>query len=81
MKNATDKSLQNRALIAYMRSAERIGGSPMQPSPGTIMTVNEKKYVVLSNINGILAVYRVRTDGVLKALIRWPTEITQAFSR
>ena len=31
-----------------------------------------KLYVVLSNVRGTLAVYRVRNDGVLKGLKRWP---------
>jgi hypothetical protein len=34
-----------------------------------------KKYAVLRNVNGVLAVYRVRTSGALKRLQRWPKEI------
>jgi hypothetical protein len=32
-------------------------------------------YVVLRNARGLLAVYRVRNDGMLKGLKRWPAEI------
>ncbi len=45
---------------------------------GTCVTEHEgKHYVVLNlkNVNGILAVYRVRNTGVLKGLKRWPQEI------
>jgi hypothetical protein len=31
-----------------------------------------KRYVVLKNAKGVLAVYRVRTSGALKRLRRWP---------
>jgi hypothetical protein len=34
-----------------------------------------KQYVVLENVNGVLAVYRVRNDGILKGLKRWPREL------
>ena len=73
------KDLENRALAAYFRSAAKLGGSPNQPSPPTIATVDGKQYVVLSNTKGILAVYRVRTDGVLKGLVRWPAELSAMF--
>ena len=74
-----NKDLENRALAAYFRSAAKQIGSPMQPSKPTIATVDGKQYVVLSNTKGILAVYRVRTDGVLKGLVRWPAELSAMF--
>jgi len=57
-----------RALAAYFRA-----GNTEQPS-GSIMryTVGGKDYVVLDNANGILAVYRLKTDGKLKSMKRWP---------
>jgi hypothetical protein len=73
------KDLENRALAAYFRSAAKQGGSPNQPSTPTNATVDGKQYVVLTNKNGILAVYRVRTDGVLKGLVRWPAELKAMF--
>ena len=31
--------------------------------------------MVLNNVSGVLAVYRVRNNGFLKELKRWPAEI------
>jgi hypothetical protein len=39
---------------------------------------NGRRYVVLQNVNGVLAVYRVRHDGILKRLRRWPKDIEGA---
>jgi hypothetical protein len=63
--------LTKRAFAAYFRS----GGSA-QPSrySGPIAAAG-KDYVVLHNVNGILAVYRVRNTGALKRLRRWPKEL------
>ena len=36
-----------------------------------------KKYVVLRNTRGVLAVYRVRNDRMLKRLKRWPDALEQ----
>lgn len=62
-----------RAMAAYFRS-----GANIQPA-GQVMqyTVRGKDYVVLENVNGILAVYRVKPDGVLKGLRRWPAVIDE----
>ena len=37
--------------------------------------IDGRSYVVLRNVRGVLAVYRERTDGVLKRLKRWPKEL------
>ena len=61
-----------RAMAAFFR-----GGGTDQPS-ATDSGVQEVKgltYVVLRNSNGILAVYRLRPNGVLKGLKRWPKEL------
>ncbi len=73
----SDDALLNRALAAQARAAARAGGAPLQPSQDSsvVTTVDGKRYVVLRNVVGILAVYRVRTDGVLKGLKRWPAEV------
>lgn len=76
----TNRELEKRALAAYIRRAENEiinehgSGSVLQPS---IDTVEHEglTYICLSNVNGILAVYRVRTvngEPVLKCLKRWP---------
>ncbi|MGH3289146.1 MAG: hypothetical protein ACRDPD_31475 [Streptosporangiaceae bacterium] len=71
---ASDEQLTQRAFAAYFRSAAREGAhSPDQPaSYSGVEERGGKQYVVLRNVNGVLAVYRVRNDGVLKGLKRWP---------
>ena len=75
----TLSQLEQRALAAYYRNGTRnagvAGGSVNQP--GAVETVEHDglTYIRLSNVNGILAVYRVRTvngEQVLKGLKRWP---------
>jgi hypothetical protein len=36
-----------------------------------------KRYVVIDDLDGAAAVYRIRNDGMLKALRRWPAEIEE----
>jgi hypothetical protein len=71
---ASEEQLTQRAFAAYFRSAAREGSlSPAQPANYSgVEEHNGKRYVVLRNVHGILAVYRVRNDGVLKSLRRWP---------
>jgi hypothetical protein len=68
-----------RAYRAYFSAAKRRGDviSPSQPSSRDSgpQEVRGKRYIVLRNVNGILAVYRVRQDGMLKGLRRWPKEL------
>lgn len=76
---ATDGELVRRAMAAYYRSGRREGLADAQITiPGNdsdVQEYNGKQYVVLRNVNGVLAVYRVRNDGMLKGLKRWPQEI------
>lgn len=76
---ADDDTLLRRAFAAYFRSAKAEGAwSPDQPANTSYVTEHDgKRYVVLENVNGVLAVYRVRTSGVLKGLRRWPKAIEQ----
>lgn len=62
-----------RAMAAYYRA-----GNTDQPT-GTVMryTVSGKDYVVLDNTHGILAVYRIKSDGKLKVLRRWPAVLNE----
>jgi hypothetical protein len=79
MTTPTDNELVRRAMAAYYRSGHREGLADEQITiPANTSDVHErsgKRYVVLENVNGILAVYRVRNDGVLKGLKRWPKEL------
>lgn len=78
----TDEGLIRRAIAAAAREAARLGGEMIQPSKGSgVQEVNGRKYVVLRNVAGILAVYRVRTDGILKGMKRWPKELEQAANK
>jgi hypothetical protein len=65
-----EQDVTRRALAAYFRS-----GGIDQPANSGVIEYNGKAYVVLENFNGILAVYRIRNDGMLKRLRRWPTDL------
>jgi|HubBroStandDraft_3_1064219.scaffolds.fasta_scaffold421564_3 hypothetical protein len=66
-----ERDLLRRAFAAYFRS-----GGMDQPSNGSqVVEEGGRLYVVLENVNGILRVYRVRADGALKGLRRWPKAI------
>jgi hypothetical protein len=57
-------------MAAYFRT-----GGTEQPSDSGLVDHDGSRYVVVGGAHGVLAVYRVRTDGVLKRLKRWPAEI------
>jgi hypothetical protein len=66
-----DKDLLRRAYAAYYRGP---GGNlrDIPASDSGVELHDGKYYVVLRNIHGVLAVYRVRSDGILKGLRRYP---------
>jgi hypothetical protein len=66
-------------MAAYWRSAAREGAQvPIPANDSYVTSLDGKQYVVLQNMNGILAVYRVRpVDGVLRAMKRWPQVLGQ----
>lgn len=73
-------SLEQRAFAAYFRSAARETGSVLQPGDVEEIEHGGLTYIRLSNVNGTLAVYRVRVVNgkpVLKGLKRWPKEVDQ----
>ena len=71
--NTNYDTVVQRAFAAWFRSCESVGGIPIQPANTSgIREYQGKEYVVLENINGILAVYRIKNDGFLKCLKRWP---------
>jgi len=63
-----ERDLSRRALAAYFRS----GGFDQPTGGGVVQEYDGKLYVVLSNVRGTLAVYRVRNDGMLKRLRQPP---------
>jgi|GEM_PF-1093600 len=73
---ADGDELVRRAMAAYWRSAGRQGEEwPIPGQDSYRCELDGKAYVVLRNVDGVLAVYRVRNDGFLKELRRWPTEL------
>ena len=50
-------------MAAYFRT-----GGTDQPREPEVVTIDGRRYVLRANVNGILAVYRVRNDGMLKRL-------------
>ena len=81
MAEITEQELMARALRAYWMAARKdekeTGTSWPIPSErlGGVEEIGGKSYATLQNADGILAVYRVRNDGVLKSLKRWPKEL------
>jgi hypothetical protein len=74
-----NEPLIDRAFAAYFRAGAREGASPDMPANDSCLCeLDGKQYVVLSNIRGVLAVYRVRNNGILKGLKRWPKELEEA---
>lgn len=49
----------------------------MQPSQSMsgLVVHDDKAYIALRNNSDTLAVYRVRNDGILKRLRRWPAAV------
>jgi len=73
--------LLQRALFAYHRPRARQDPSVRRTVAPAIKSYTAeylgKRYVVLEDFDGVLAVYRVRNDGILKVLRRWPAEIEE----
>ncbi len=71
---ASDQEVMARALRAYFATEHRESTRVDQPSSGGsgVEQLNGKWYAVLRNINGVMRVYRVRNNGALKRLRRWP---------
>jgi len=66
--------IENRALAAYYRT----GYQPKQHSYTATVEHNGLTYVTIYNTYELLAVYRVRNDGVLKRLKRWPSALDES---
>jgi hypothetical protein len=71
-----DDDLTRRAMSAYFRTDQTVA-PPIPSSNSGVVELNGKHYVVLLNVNGVLAVYRVRPQGILKRLKRWPAELAE----
>jgi len=60
-----------RAISAHLRVGHRDQPSD---SDSTVEEIEGRVYVVLRNVGGILNVYRLTSQGKLRALRRWPAE-------
>jgi hypothetical protein len=67
-----DEEYVRRAMAAFLRTDT---GAPFPASTSSVQEHDGKFYVELHNVNGTLAVYRIRNDGILKRMKRWPKEI------
>jgi hypothetical protein len=75
-----DENLTRRAIGALFRYSDT-RAMPLWSQPANTSGVrfhDAKAYVVLENTRGVLAVYRVRPNGVLKRLRRWPAALEVA---
>ena len=66
-----DQDYLRRGIAAWFRG----GGNDQPANDSGVEDYKGKSYVVLRNVNSTLAVYRIRNDGILKRLRRWPIEI------
>jgi len=65
-----------RAFRAWFRHADRHGLIPTQPANTSgVVHHDGQDYVVLENVNGILAVYLVAASGRIKRLDDWPSDL------
>lgn len=69
-------ALKARACAAYFKTEGHDAAQPSEIDSGEIEH-GGKRYVALRNRDGILAVYRVRNDGMLKRLRRWPSALEE----
>jgi len=72
-----NEDLLRRPYAAYFRMAR--GAAADQPSAAASGVLRRKGlwYVVLRNVRGTLAVYRVKNDGALRRLRRWPKDFEE----
>ena len=69
----SDSGLYRRAMAAYWRT----GGTEQPSRASGVQEHNGHRYVVLRAGGTVLAVYRIRNDGMLKRMRRWPRELEQ----
>lgn len=73
-----ERDLTRRAIAAWYRSSSKQSSIIDQPANYSGVEEHDgRRYVVLRNIRGVMAVYRQRNDGKLKHLRRAPRGIAQ----
>ena len=66
--------LTKRAFAAYFKA----GGDDQPSNASGLVELGGKRYVVLHSGASVLAVYRVRNNGILKRMVRWPAQLGPA---
>jgi hypothetical protein len=80
--DVSEEELVARATRAWFMTARAKGYIPDIPANYSgVEECDNRLYVVLKNVNGMLAIYRIRNDGMLKALKRWPKAAAPSTSR
>ena len=67
------KDVVSRALSAYYKTVTNTVYKDLVIPH--LVVVKEKEYIVIENAAEILAVYRVRPNGLLKRMKRYPKEV------
>lgn len=63
-----------RAISAYSRRCQKQGFVYQEPPTlSDTQKYKGKEYVVLRNVWGVLAVYRIRNNGILRHLSKYPS--------
>ncbi len=70
-----DPAIVRRALAAWYGTDETEAPGHPDPAASHHVRLAGHEYVVLRDVNSLLAIYRLRNDGKLKRLRRWPREL------
>lgn len=70
------EALLARALRAWFARQGEDGENSPTAAASSLEEIGGKRYVVLRGASGIRAVYRVRNDGMLKGMRRWPKALS-----
>jgi hypothetical protein len=70
----SNPDLLSRAYAAYFRS----GGADLPSNASDVIVFGGKTYVVLSNVHGILAIYRLLKGGQLRRLRCYPVGLARS---
>lgn len=68
---AQGDELTRRVLAPYFRT----GGTEQPARSSGVLERGGKPYLVLNSAHGILAVYRVSNEGMLRRMPRWPSDL------
>ena len=76
MTRAAAPTIDGTCLPSLLTASRKLGVDPAQPSSASgLEEIDGLGMLVLRNVDGILAVYRVRNDGKLEALKRGPASL------